>query len=77
MTEQERLWLQEAVDESVVYQRTLWEEAVEEALREVGKAEVEVIYPDKTPFRDSVREMHESYRGTTVYSLLTEIADVK
>ena len=53
------------------------EEAVADALREVQKAGVEVIYPDKTPFRESVREMHESYRGTPVYSLLTEIAGIQ
>ena len=52
-------------------------EAVADALREVQKAGVEVIYPDKTPFRESVREMHESYRGTPVYSLLTEIAGIQ
>jgi len=77
MTVQEQLWLQEAVDESVVYQRALWKESVADALREVQKAGVEVIYPNKTPFRHSVREMHESYRETPVYSLLTEIANIK
>ena len=77
LTKQEQLWLQEAVDESVVYQRTLWKEAVAEALREVQKAGVEVIYPDKIPFRESVKEMHESYRGTPVHSLLTEIASIQ
>jgi len=77
LTKQEQQWLQDAVDESVVYQRTLWEESVADALREVQKAGVEVIYPDKRPFRESVREMHESYRGTPVYSLLTEIAGIQ
>ncbi len=77
LTKQEQLWLQEAVDESVVYQRTLWKDAVAEALREVQKAGVEVIYPDKIPFRESVKEMHESYRGTPVHSLLTEIASIQ
>lgn len=73
LTPQEQQWLQEAVDESVDYQRQLWKEASEEALREVQQAGVEIIYPDKAPFRESVRGMHESYKGTAIYDLIQVI----
>ncbi|NOZ62306.1 MAG: TRAP transporter substrate-binding protein [Calditrichaeota bacterium] len=77
LTPQEQKWLQEAVDESVEYQRKLWKEASDHALREVQKAGVEVIHPDKTPFRDKVKKMYESYRGTPIYQLIEEIESVK
>lgn len=77
LSEQEQQWLQAAVDESVEYQKKLWKEASDEALREVQKAGVEIIYPDKTPFREAVQGMHESYRGTTIYDLIKEIELIK
>jgi len=77
LTSQEREWLQEAVNESVEYQKELWQQAREEALREVQKDGVEIIYPDKTPFREAVREMHASYRGTSIYALIEEIQSVE
>jgi tripartite ATP-independent transporter DctP family solute receptor len=77
LSEQEQKWLQTAVDESVDYQKKLWKEASDEALREVQKAGVGIIYPDKTPFRESVQEMHESYKGTTIYELIKEIEFIK
>jgi len=70
---QEQEWLQEAVDESVEYQKILWKEACDEALREVQKAGVQIIYPDKTPFLEAVKEMHQSYKGTAIYDLIQEI----
>ena len=74
---QQQQWVQEAIDESVEYQKKLWKEASDDALRAVQEAGVEVIYPDKTPFRQSVREMHESYRGTSIYDLIKEIDAVQ
>ncbi len=77
LTPQEQKWLQEAVDESVEYQRKLWKEASDHALQEVQKAGVEVIHPDKAPFREKVKKMYESYRGTPIYQLIEEIESVK
>jgi len=73
LSDQEQQWLQEAVEESVTYERKLWKKASEHALDEVRKAGVEVIYPSKEPFRESVIEMHESYSGTPIYTLIQEI----
>ncbi|MBN2416263.1 TRAP transporter substrate-binding protein [bacterium] len=77
LTEQQRQWLLEAAEESVAVQRVLWKEASDEALREVRKAGVTVIHPDKTPFRDAVRPVHESYRGTEIYNLIEAIRRVE
>lgn len=70
LNEQQQTWLQQAMDESVVYQRKLWAEASDEALQQVKESGVEVIYPDKTLFADEVTEMHESEKGTPAYDLM-------
>jgi len=77
LSPQEQQWLQEAVNESVEHQKILWKESSDEALREVQKAGVKVLYPDKTPFQQEVQEMHASYKGTTIYDLIREIQNVK
>ncbi len=70
---QQQQWLQQAMDESVTYQRKLWAEATEEAYATVEEAGVEIIYPDKSLFQEQVRDMQESYRGTPAYALLEKI----
>ena len=61
LTEQEKKWLQQAVDESVPVQRIYWKESVENAMKEVQKAGVTIYYPDKKPFAERVRKMYEDY----------------
>ena len=77
LTPQEQKWLQQAVDESVEYQKILWKKAVEQALKVVQEAGVEVSYPDKTQFSDKVKSMYESYKGTTIYDLIQEIQSIQ
>ncbi len=73
LTEQQQQWLQQAMDESVEYQKKLWAEATDHALEEVQKAGVEIIRPDKTLFMDQVESMHDAYKGEPVYDLLQQI----
>jgi TRAP-type C4-dicarboxylate transport system substrate-binding protein len=73
LNQQQQKWVQEAVDESVEHQKVLWKKASDDALKAVQESGVEVIYPDKTPFRDAVQQMHESYQGTPIYDLIKEI----
>lgn len=77
LTTQEQQWLQEAVDESVVYQRKLWKESTEEALEAVQKAGVKVLYPDKTSFQKAVQPLKDSYKGTSIYDLLETINNIE
>jgi tripartite ATP-independent transporter DctP family solute receptor len=77
LTPQQQQWLQEAVDESVIYQKKLWEESTRDALEAVKKAGVEIFYPDKEPFREAVEGMHQSYQGTPLYDLIREINETK
>jgi len=78
LSPQEQQWIQEAADESVVYQRKLWEEFEQYSLDEVQKAGVEVIRPDKQPFMDKVKPMIESYKpDARIYGLIEEIQAVR
>ncbi|TLX72441.1 TRAP transporter substrate-binding protein [Labilibacter sediminis] len=78
LTDQEKEWLQEAANASVPEQRRLWAEAEELALKEVQKAGVEIIYPDKTPFMSSVENIFESYKPQPeIYDLIQRIRKVK
>lgn len=70
---QQQAWLQQAMDESVVFQRKLWAEDTQAALDAVRAAGVEIVHPDKSVFQAQVQEMHESYRGEPIYELLQAI----
>ena len=78
LSEQEKLWLQQAADESVPVQRKLWAESEKESLEIVKEAGVTIIYPDKEPFSDKVTELLESYReNEKLYDLISRIREVK
>jgi tripartite ATP-independent transporter DctP family solute receptor len=69
--------LQEAVDESVVYQRKIWTEAEQADLKAVEEAGIKVIYPDKAPFRESVKSVWEEFEGTKIGDLIERIQEVQ
>jgi tripartite ATP-independent transporter DctP family solute receptor len=62
LDEQEKQWIQEAADESAVFQYKLWAESVEESFRELKKAGVTITYPDQSGFREAVESMYENFR---------------
>ena len=76
LDDRQRAWLQRAADESAELQRRLWAAATEEALDAVRAAGVEVISPDKAPFRDAVRPMHAGYRGSAIGALIERIGEL-
>ncbi|MDP3441823.1 MAG: TRAP transporter substrate-binding protein, partial [Ignavibacteria bacterium] len=78
LSDEEKQWIQEAADESYKYQKELWKDATEEALREVQKAGVKIDYPDKTPFEKKVEALIEEYKSEpVVYNLIQKIKAVK
>jgi tripartite ATP-independent transporter DctP family solute receptor len=76
LSPQQQAWLQQAMDESVDFQRELWALDTQEALEAVKAAGVEVFYPDKNLFKAEVQSMHESYRGEPIYDLMQRINDM-
>ncbi len=78
LNSQEKEWLQQAADESVIVERKLWSEAEVKSLEEVKKAGVIINYPDKAPFIEKVQPLLESYRDNEViYSYIKRIQAIK
>jgi tripartite ATP-independent transporter DctP family solute receptor len=69
--------LQEAVDESVEYQRKIWTEAEQADLKAVEEAGITVIHPDKAPFRESVKSVWQEFEGTKIGDLIERIQEVQ
>jgi len=77
LTGKQKRILQEAVDESVEYQRKLWADFTKESLDAVRAAGVQVIVPeDKTPFREAVQPMLET-QPEKIKSLVQRIQEVQ
>ena len=66
-------WLQQAVDDSTVFQSVLWEKASNEALAAIEASGVEIIRPDKAPFMAAVEDMKAEYKGTAIGDVLDAI----
>ena len=62
LNENQKMWLEEAVAISVVHQRKLWAKSEANSLRELKKAGVEIVYPDKKMFEDMVKPVYDYYR---------------
>ena len=70
-------WIQEAADDSVVFQRKLWAEKSAESLKRIQDQGVKVYYPDKGPFLEKMRPMLDSYDGTPVGDYVKRIQEVE
>lgn len=75
LTAQQRTWVQEAADASAQYQKKLWDEATQKALRTVKEAGVEIIRPDTKPFQEAMQPVYEYYRDEEprVYELYQDV----
>lgn len=63
LTDEERTIVRRAAEESALYQRKLWREASDRAIREVQQAGVQVIYPDKEPFIERLQPLYDQYKA--------------
>ena len=79
LNEEEQQWLQEAADESAVYEYKVWAESTEESLSEMKKAGVTITYPDKEPFREAVESMYSDLQvqQPEIYKIVEQIRAVK
>lgn len=66
-------WVRSAMRDSVVYQKQLWQAATLDALAQVKASGVQVIVPDKQPFIDAVKPLHQQLAGSEVGELLQKI----
>lgn len=78
LSEEEKKWLEQAVAESVVFERAAWKKAEQEALEAVQKAGVQITYPDKAPFMERLEGMLEAYQSEPeVYQLIQQIRAIE
>ena len=61
LSDQEKAWLQEAADESAQAQKQFWKESVEECMKIVKEAGVEVIVPEKSLFAEKSKSVLEEF----------------
>jgi tripartite ATP-independent transporter DctP family solute receptor len=73
LTPQARAWIEQAAAESVVFQRKLWRDQTDEALREVQKAGVVVYRPDQAAFAAAMGPMYTQADGTRLGELARRI----
>jgi len=78
LSDQEKVWIQEAADESYQYQKELWQIATIEALDEVQKAGVKIYYPDKNLFNEKVQSLIDDFNSEPeIYELIQKIKAIK
>lgn len=61
LTPDEKIWVQEAADESSQAQKVFWNESVEESMKIAEEAGVEVIIPKKSLFADKSKSVVEGF----------------
>ena len=79
LNEREQAWIQQAARESVKKQRKLWKEAQQKALETIQAEGVEVIRPDKKPFRKQVQSVYDYFQEQhpKIYELVHDIQQVE
>lgn len=77
LTPQVRQWIQEAADESVIYEKEIWSQYVEECLINLEKEGVTIFRPPKEPFQQMARSMYNSFDGTPVEGLIDQIQNLE
>ncbi|HHH50233.1 MAG TPA: TRAP transporter substrate-binding protein, partial [Saprospiraceae bacterium] len=76
LSDQEKKWLMEAAEESVVAQKKYWKESVDECMKILKAAEVEVIHPDKSLFANKAKPVLEEFaKDPLMKSLVEKIQD--
>lgn len=78
LTPQEQQWVKQAAEESVAYQRKVWDEYVAECMeRLVNEGGVKVYHPEKEPFLQAVQPIYDSFKGGRVGALIERIQQMK
>lgn len=72
----QRQWLQQAVDESVAFQRELWLRDTADALAALEADGVVVLRPDKSAFESSVRGLLNEQESSELGTLIARIRAV-
>lgn len=77
LSEQQQAWLQQAVDESVEFQRAQWQLDTEAALAAVQEAGVQVIRADKSQFQQQVSGLIDELKAGDLGPMIQRIEEVQ
>lgn len=77
LSPQVQAWVQQAVDESVVFQRKLWAEKTTEALVKLQEFGVTVYRPDQAAFAQATEPLRRRFDGTPVGAMAKRIEEAK
>jgi len=61
LSEQEKVWLQDAANESAQAEKKYWADAVNESMKKAQEAGVEIIIPEKAVFADKAKSVLEEF----------------
>ncbi|GBL05689.1 TRAP transporter substrate-binding protein [Glaciecola sp. KUL10] len=75
LNDQQRDWLQQAVDRTTPVQKALWASETEVALKALEDDGINIIYPEKSPFQESVAEFMQTFDGTPIGDILKRIEE--
>ncbi len=76
LSDQEKIWVQEAANESAQAQKQFWKTSVEECMKIVKEAGVEVIIPEKSLFAEKSKSVLEAFEKEHP-ELTTIVKDIK
>ena len=62
LTEEEKVWVQNAANESSQAQKEFWRQSVEESMKVAKDAGVEIINPEKSVFQDKAKSVLEEFK---------------
>ncbi len=77
LSERHQTVLMEAAEESVTYQRQLWQAFSKESMDKMVKAGLNVYHPDKAPFLERGKKLWKDFDGTIISELAKEIEAVQ
>ncbi|WP_298951719.1 TRAP transporter substrate-binding protein [uncultured Nonlabens sp.] len=72
LSDQEKKWLNQAVEESKVAQRKLWEASEKESLQKAIESGVQVFYPEKEPFQEATENLLNEFKEDPLLGELIE-----
>jgi len=76
LDDDQRRILKEAAEESVPFQRTLWQQFVQNSMEEMERKGLQVYRPDKNPFYQRAQAMYQAYKDTEIGRLAEQIQEV-
>ena len=73
---EERVWVEKAIEESVVYQRKLWDQMTLMVYEEVEKSGIKIFKPEKMNFFKKVQPIYDDLKSTVIGEIAKRIRNI-